>query len=142
MVDGIRYVSCRRDEVSISFDSSLLLRGERINGMYSLRLPMGLHGEAVKDMDSLVLGDLTVGVVKSIPAVQVVICVWEGDRLAVREVLDGQYYDTRQVSIRRDGNGGWQVRLWRFRRQGRKRRLAGIRRLLVPDHHEGPEGEV
>ena len=60
----------------------------------------------MKDMDSLVLGDLTVGVVKSIPAVQVVICVREGDRLAVREDLDGQYYDTRQVSIRRDGNGG------------------------------------
>ena len=108
VVDGIRYVSCRRDEVSLSFDSSLLLRGERINGIFDLRLPLGLHGEAVKDMDSLVLGDLTVGVVKSIPAVQVVICVREGDRLAVREVLDGQYYDTRQVSIRRDGNGGWQ----------------------------------
>ena len=107
-VDGIRYVTCRRDEVSLSFDDSLLLRGRRVNGVFDLRLPLGLHGDAVKDMDSLVLGDLTVGIVKSIPAVQVVICVREGDRLAVREVLDGQYYDSRQVSIRRDEKGGWQ----------------------------------
>ena len=78
-----------------------------MNGVYTLTLPLKTHGEALKEMNSLVLGDLTLGIVKSVPEAQVLICVREGDALTVQEVLDGEYYDSRPVSIRRDENGSW-----------------------------------
>lgn len=108
VIDGIKYSTSKREEVCLEFENNLLLDGEYINGVFNLTLPLGLHGEALKDMDSLILGELTLGIVKAIPKVQVVICVREGDVLTVQEVLEEDYYDSRRISIRKDENGNWQ----------------------------------
>ena len=107
VIDGIKYSTSKRDEVCLEFENNLQLDGERVNGVYTLTLPLKTHGEALKEMNSLVLGDLTLGIVKSVPEAQVLICVREGDALTVQEVLDGEYYDSRPVSIHRDENGSW-----------------------------------
>ena len=58
-------------------------------------------------MDSLVLGELNIGIFKTIPETQIVVCTREGDQLTVQEVMDGKYYESRQISIRKDENGNW-----------------------------------
>ena len=107
VIDGIKYITARREEVHLGFEASLQLYGEQINGVFDYRLPLGLHGEALEGMDSLALGDLTVDVVRAVPEVQVVLCIREGDCLTVQEVMDGKYYDSRHVGMRKDENGSW-----------------------------------
>lgn len=107
VIDGIRYSTSKKEEISLGFERSLTLYGEESNGVFNLRLPMGLHGEAMKEMNSLVLGELTADLYRKIPEVQMILCVREGDRLVVQEVMNGKYYDTRQISIRKDADGNW-----------------------------------
>ena len=107
VIDGIKYGTSKRDEVRVSFEENVLLYGERGNGVFNLRLPLGFHGKAMEKMDSLELGDLTLDVVRTVPEVQVVICVREGDYLTVQEVTDGKYYDSRHIGIQKAADGGW-----------------------------------
>ena len=109
VIDGIKYATSKRDKVRITFEDNLYLEGRHVNGVYDLSLSPAQHGDALKEMDSLVLGELSISIDKSIPETQVVICIREGDQLVVWDVLDGKYYDLRQTSIRKDGNGSWQA---------------------------------
>ena len=107
VIDGIRYSTSKRDEVRLGFEDYLHLNGKHSNCVFSLRLPLGEHGEALEKMSSLVLGELTLSIKKSVPEVQVVICAREDDHLVVQEIMDGKYYDTRKISIRKDDSGNW-----------------------------------
>ena len=107
VIDGIRYSTSKRDEVRLGFVRNLLLYGEGKNGVFDLRFQPGIHGETLKGMDSLEIGDLTLDVLRTVPEVQVIFCVREGDCLTVQEVMDGKHYDSRHVSIRKDENGSW-----------------------------------
>ena len=107
VIDGIKYTTSRRDEVRLNFENNLVLRGEHSNGVFSYRLPLGLHSEAIENMNSLVLGDLILDVAKKVKEIQVILCIREGDSLTVQEVMDGKHYDLRRVSIHKDENGSW-----------------------------------
>ena len=107
VIDGIKYGVSRRDEVRFGFDDNLRLEGSRVNGVFNLTLPLDVHSEALENMDSLVLGNLTVSVAGSVPETQIILCLREGDHLTVKEVLDGRYYDSRPVSVRKDSDGSW-----------------------------------
>ena len=107
IIDGIQYGTSKRDEVRVSFESKLFLYGEKNNGVFSLRLPLGRHGESMTEMDSLALGDLIISAVPKIPEVQIIVCVREEDHLTVQEVIDGKYYDLRHISIHKDEDGNW-----------------------------------
>ncbi len=107
VIDGIKFSTSKRDEVRIGFEDNVYLDGEHANGVFDLSLPMEKHGEAIRDMNSLVLGELNIGIVRTIPETQIVICTREGNQLTVQEVMDGRYYDSRQISIRKDENGNW-----------------------------------
>ena len=106
-VDGIKFSTSKRDEVQVGFEENLYLDGKRVNGVFDLSLPLEQHSEAIKDMNSLVLGELNIGILKTIPETQIVVCTREDDQLTVQEVMDGKYYDSRQISIRKDENGSW-----------------------------------
>ena len=107
VIDGIKFGTSKRDEVRIGFEDNLYLDGIHANGVFDLSLPLKQHGEAMKDMDSLVLGELNIDIVRTIPETQLVVCTREGDQLTVQEVADGKYYESRQISIRKDENGSW-----------------------------------
>lgn len=62
----------------------------------------------MKEIDSLVLGELIASFVKKIPEVQMIICRRNGDKLTVEEVLDGQYYLSRQLALEKNTNGQWE----------------------------------
>ena len=107
VIDGIKFGSSKRDEVKVGFEENLYLDGSGVNGVYNFSLPLEQHSEALKDMDSLVLGELNIGILKTIPETQIVVCTREGDQLTVQEVMDGKYYESRPISIRKDENGSW-----------------------------------
>ena len=106
VIDGIDYSACKTHDVCFGFEPNLMLYGGNHYSYYDLELPFHEH-EALKDMDSLVLGDLTAGIVKKIPETQIVICVRDGDKLTVQEVEDGQHYDSRPICIYRETDGRW-----------------------------------
>ena len=108
VVDGTKYVTLRRDEVNLGFEENLYLEGGGNRGVFEYTLPLVLHGEAIRDMNTLVIGELNLGILQTVPETQILICLREGDELVVQEVLDGQYYDSRKISIRRDESGAWQ----------------------------------
>lgn len=107
VVDGTDYTLSRNNDVRIGFEDDLLLYGMHNNGYFDLRLPLGLFSGELQEMDSLVLGDLTVGIARKVPRVQILICTRDGDLLTVQEAEDGVYYDSRQISIYKDENGSW-----------------------------------
>ena len=107
VIDGIKFGTSKRDEVQVGFEENLYLDGNGVNGVYNLSMPFEQHSEAIKDMDSLVLGELNIGIFKTIPETQIVICTREGDQLTVQEVMDGKYYESRPISIRKDEEGNW-----------------------------------
>ena len=107
VIDGIKFGTSKRDEVRVGFEDNLYLDGKHANGVFDLSLQLEQHSEAMKDMDSLVLGELNIDIVRTIPETQLVICTREGDQLTVQEVTDGKYYESRQISIRKDENGNW-----------------------------------
>ena len=108
VVDGTKYITIRRDEVRLGFEENLYLEGAGNRGVYEFMLPLSAHGEAIRNMNSLVLGELNLGIVTAVQETQLVLCVREGDELVVQEVLDGKHYDSRKISVRRDENGTWQ----------------------------------
>ena len=107
VIDGIKFGTSKRDEVKVGFEENLYLDGNGVNGVYNLSLPLERHSEAIKDMDSLVLGELNIDIIRTIPETQLVVCTRGGDQLTVQEVMDGKYYESRQISIRKDENGNW-----------------------------------
>ena len=107
MIDGIKFGTSKRDEVRVGFEDNLYLDGKHANGVFDLSLQLEQHSEAMKDMDSLVLGELNIDIVRTIPETQLVICTREGDQLTVQEVTDGKYYESRPISIRKDEEGNW-----------------------------------
>ena len=106
VIDGIDYSVCKTIDVCFGFEPNIRLNGGNDYSYFDFELQTGEH-EALKDMDSLVLGDLMAGIVKKIPETQIVICVRDGDKLTVQEVEDGQYYDSRPICINKDANGHW-----------------------------------
>ena len=107
VIDGIKFGTSKRDEIRVGFEENIYLDGSGVNGVYNLSMPFEQHSEALKDMDSLVLGELNIGIFKTIPETQIVICTREGDQLTVQEVMDGKYYESRPISIRKDEEGNW-----------------------------------
>ena len=107
MIDGIKFGTSKRDEVQVGFEDNLYLDGKHANGVFDLILSLEQHGEAMKDMDSLVLGELNIDIVRTIPETQIAVCTREDDHLTVQEVMDGKYYESRQIGIRKDENGNW-----------------------------------
>ena len=104
VIDGTRYHILSKPEFGMCFESRLQLYGDYL---YALRLPLGRYGEAMKEMDSLVLGELTLEIVRAVPETQIILCSAEGTKLTVLEVMDGKYYDTRKIVITKNEDGSW-----------------------------------
>lgn len=107
-IDGIDFSVCKTDSVWFSFEPDVFLYGGNYFSYFDYEIPLGRHNEAMKEIDSLVLGELIASFVKKIPEVQMVICRRNGDKLTVEEVLDGQYYLSRQLALEKNTNGQWE----------------------------------
>ena len=104
VIDGTGYHILSNPESGMCFESSVGLNGDYL---YALRLPLGRYSEELKDMDSLVLGELTVEIIRAVPETQIILCSCEGDKLTVLEVMNGKYYDTRKIVLEKNEDGSW-----------------------------------
>ena len=107
VIDGTIYNLSSKDDICLVFETAIILKGEYTFNQYELSFFPGLCSEALKDMDSLKIGELIAEIYRNRSETQIIICIRDGDHLVVQEVMNGKYYDSRAVGIRRDENGNW-----------------------------------
>lgn len=104
VIDGTGYHILSKPEFGMCFESSVQVAGDYL---YALRLPLERYSEALKDLDSLVLGELTLEIYRTVPETQILLCSAEGKELTVLEVMNGKYYDSRKIVLTKNEDGSW-----------------------------------
>ncbi|MER1993156.1 MAG: hypothetical protein ABS897_03950 [Eubacteriales bacterium] len=108
VIGGTDYTLGGTNRAGICFEANVFTVHNEPDGFnYDLGIPADRYGEELKEMDSLVVGELTAETDRTVPETQLLICTREGEQLTVREVMNGKYYDTRKIVITKDGDGNW-----------------------------------
>ena len=107
VIDGIEYSVCKTDDCEFIFEGNMNLYGGNNYSYVNQELPPSEALPGLEGMDSIVLGEIAVSILKKEKKAQIILCDEEYGRLKVSRVMDNTYYYTMPSNLYRDEDGEW-----------------------------------